>query len=107
MELAAGIIVGAILVIAGLKLKNKIESLEKEIYNLQKQRHTDNMEMENMAIDMSILKVSIPDNHKLENKMKMLEEELKFEKKSNGMNFQKMFKDIIKLREHLTYIQNK
>jgi hypothetical protein len=107
MELILGIIVGAILVIAGLKLKNKIENLEKKIYKLEKLRHEDYVAAANLAMDIVELKASNFPNKKLEDRIKMLEEELKFEKKSNGMNLQKVFKDIVKLREHLTYIQNK
>lgn len=87
MELVAGIIIGIIFFIAGLKIKKKMDQLEDKIYELSIQL--------------------LEKNRDLSGRLKMLEERFKFEKKSNGLNFQEIFKDVIKLKEHLTYIQNK
>lgn len=107
MELILGIIVGVASVIAWIKIDAKIKELEKKIYKLEKLRHEDHVAAADIAMDIVELKASNFPNKKLEDRIKMLEEELRFEKKSNGMNLQKVFKDIVKLREHLTHIQNK
>jgi hypothetical protein len=104
MEMLLGILIGIISILSWLtvktttdKLDRKINKLEQKLFELEVHINT---ELQMMESDNKI-------DSKLGDRIKIMEEELKIEKKYNGLNFQKAFKDIIKLREHLTYLQNK
>jgi hypothetical protein len=108
MEFILGILFGVIIILGLMGLSyhykqriDKIEKLTDEIYSsilYENQIMKENI----IEFEDKLYKIKVNDD-----KIKMLEEELKIEKKYNGLNFQKVFKDVIKLREHLTYMSNK
>ena len=104
MEYIIGAILGIIFVAIAARLTQIYDQLVKRIHDIERTTHENYHEYLTEILDLreeiNELKSSKFDN----NKIKILEDELKFEKKSNGLNFQKVFKDLIKLKEHMTWM---
>jgi hypothetical protein len=100
MGIIIGLVLGIVFTILGIKIKNTLENTKRRIDGLENNLYEKYYEL---STSISDLKAKELDNSKI----KILKEEIGFTNKSNGLNFQKVFNDIIKLNERITHISNK
>jgi uncharacterized membrane protein YgaE (UPF0421/DUF939 family) len=108
MEIIIGIMIGVIIILILGKFNHYYKEWKKRMDRMEEMAHERYHSIMNDLMDMqeNIIRFEnkLKDIKTDNDKIKMLEEELKFEKKSNGLNFQKVIKDIIRIKEHMTYV---
>jgi uncharacterized membrane-anchored protein YhcB (DUF1043 family) len=60
----------------------------------------------NMFLDISNKKQESNELECIKSRLELIEDEIRFDRKSNGTNLSKVIKDIAKLKEHLSYMSN-